>query len=128
MKKFLLLFILFACNQLIFGQSPICETSDPFCTSNVYEFPAGVNSGNGQPGPNYGCLGSTPNPVWYHMRIAVAGDLQIEMYSTPSQDIDFICWGPFLDPLAPCDGQLTAGNTVDCSYSCLLYTSPSPRD
>ncbi len=116
MKKIFLISFLLAYTSFLFGQSSMCETSDPFCTSTVYDFPAGVNSGQAQLGPNYGCLGSQPNPAWYHMRIAVAGNLQIKMYSTPSKDIDFICWGPFMDPQAPCDGQLTAPKIVDCSF------------
>ncbi|MBI3519967.1 MAG: hypothetical protein HY062_11495, partial [Bacteroidetes bacterium] len=31
-------------------------------------------------------------------------------------DVDFICYGPFSSPTGGC-GSLTAGNTVDCSYS-----------
>lgn len=100
-----------------FSQGDFCIESEPFCTSNLYSFPAGVNSGNGESGPNYDCLGSTPNPAWYHMKIAVAGSFNIKMFSTPSKDIDFICWGPFLDPVDPCDGQLTLNKKVACSYS-----------
>ncbi len=118
MKKllFVLIIILGSISQS-YAQAGLCEDSDPFCTSNIYTFPAGVNTGQGQSGPNYGCLGSTPNPAWYHMKIATAGYLQIKMYSTPSRDIDFICWGPFVDPVTPCVTQLTANKTVDCSYS-----------
>lgn len=32
-------------------------------------------------------------------------------------DVDFIAYGPFTDPFAPCSGQLTANKIVDCSYS-----------
>jgi len=94
-----------------------CHRSLPFCTDLVYNFPAGVNSGNGQSGPNYGCLGSEPNPAWYHMKIAIAGSLTIKMFSTPSRDIDFIMWGPFADPVTPCTAELTANKIIDCSYS-----------
>ena len=80
-------------------------------------FPAGVNAGTAEAGPDYGCLGSEPNPAWYHMLISDPGDLIIEMSSTPAKDIDFICWGPFTDPDTPCSGQLTASKTVDCSYA-----------
>ena len=94
-----------------------CHRSLPFCTDLTYNFPAGVNSGSGQSGPSYGCLGSTPNPAWYHMKIAIAGSLTIKMFSTPARDIDFILWGPFDDPLSPCAGGLTANKIIDCSYS-----------
>jgi hypothetical protein len=39
------------------------------------------------------------------------------MYSSPLVDIDFICWGPFTDPYAPCVSGLTQNTVVDCSYS-----------
>lgn len=94
-----------------------CRNSLPFCTDLIYNFPAGVNSGSGEDGPYYQCLGSTPNPAWYHMKIAIAGSLTIKMFSTPSRDIDFILWGPFDDPASPCVAQLTANKVIDCSYS-----------
>lgn len=95
-----------------------CATSDPFCTDNgMYQFPAGVNSGSGEPGPAYNCLSTTPNPAWYHMRIANPGSITIHMYSTPSVDIDFCCWGPFTDPTTPCPNGLTSDKVVSCSYS-----------
>lgn len=93
-----------------------CETSDPFCTGTIYNFPAGTG-GTSQGGPYYGCLSTQPNPAWYHMKISVGGALTINMYSTPSKDIDFICWGPFDDPESPCTAGLTAAKVVDCSYS-----------
>lgn len=99
------------------SQSSTCFESDPFCTGTNYEFPASVNAGDAEPGPDYGCLGSQPNPVWYHMRIQVPGDIIIDMYSEPLNDIDFICWGPFEDPHEPCLDQLTGDKIMDCSYS-----------
>ncbi|MBZ0243132.1 MAG: PKD domain-containing protein, partial [Bacteroidales bacterium] len=94
-----------------------CHKSFPFCTSNVYTFPAGVNSGSGQAGPDYGCLNQTYNPAWYHMKILTPGNITINMQSAPSEDIDYIVWGPFTDPVFPCSGQLTSAKEVDCSYS-----------
>lgn len=98
-----------------------CHVSMPFCTGTIYTFPAGVNT-SAQHGPNYDCLGSQPNPAWYHLKIDTAGPIAIYMYSTPSRDIDFCLWGPFLDPISPCpmnnsNGGLTAAKVVDCSYS-----------
>lgn len=99
-------------------QNNLCANADPFCTDNgLYEFPAGVNAGSGESGPNYNCLSSTPNPAWYYMRIGNPGNINIYMYSTPSRDIDFCCWGPFDDPIAPCPNGLTSAKVVSCSYS-----------
>lgn len=99
-------------------QNNLCANADPFCTDNgLYQFPAGVNAGNGESGPNYSCLSTRPNPAWYYMRIANPGNITITMYSTPSKDIDFCCWGPFSDPISPCPNGLTADKVVSCSYS-----------
>jgi hypothetical protein len=118
MKKFIfILFILAGTYNLAQAQAGFCADSDPFCTSDVYTFPAGVNSGTAENGPNYGCLTTRPNPAWYHLKISVGGYLQIYMFSTPSRDIDFIMWGPFDDPITPCPNQLTANKIIDCSYS-----------
>lgn len=99
-------------------QNNLCANSSPFCTDNgLYEFPAGVDAGVGEPGPYYSCLGTRPNPAWYYMRILDPGDMDIYMFSTPQVDIDFCCWGPFDDPIAPCPDGLTRNKVVDCSYS-----------
>ena len=99
-------------------QNNTCANADPFCTDNgQYQFPAGVNAGSGEAGPSYNCLSTTPNPAWYYMRIATPGNINIYMYSTPSHDIDFCCWGPFDDPVSPCPNGLTANKVVSCSYS-----------
>ena len=103
-------------------QNNTCANADPFCTDNgMYEFPAGVNAGSGESGPDYSCLYSTPNPAWYYMRILNPGNIDIYMYSTPSKDIDFCCWGPFTDPTTPCPNGLTADKVVSCSYSANAY-------
>ena len=99
-------------------QNNTCANADPFCTDNgMYQFPAGVNAGSGESGPYYDCLYTTPNPAWYYMRILNPGSIDIYMYSTPSVDIDFCCWGPFTDPTTPCPNGLTSNKVVSCSYS-----------
>ncbi|PJB57168.1 MAG: hypothetical protein CO098_12290, partial [Bacteroidetes bacterium CG_4_9_14_3_um_filter_41_19] len=97
-----------------------CAESDPFCTSDVYSFPA-ATTGILEPGPDYGCLNSDDNPVWYHMRIRQAGDITIEMVGTRPDgtglDIDFALWGPYGDPLSPCPFELTSectGTPIGC--------------
>ena len=90
-------------NVRVAAQNNLCANALPFCTDNgLYEFPAGVNAGVGEPGPYYACLGTRPNPAWYYMRILEPGDMDIYMYSSPRVDIDFCCWGPFDDPVEPC--------------------------
>ena len=117
--------------QLRNRDNSTCDGADPFCTDNgLYDFPAGVNAGNlgSSTAPYYcsgfirptggstNCLSTTPNPAFYYMQIDQPGDLNIYMYSTPSHDIDFDCWGPFSDINTACS-QLSCSNMVDCSYS-----------
>ena len=119
-------------HQLRNRDNSTCDGADPFCTDNgLYQFPAGVNAGNlGSSTPPYycsgfvrpdgqgssNCLSTTPNPAFYYMQIDQPGNLNIYMYSTPSHDIDFDCWGPFSDINTACS-QLSCSNMVDCSYS-----------
>jgi uncharacterized protein (TIGR02145 family) len=119
-RTLLTVLITFSVFYLLHGQTnqnDSCQTAIPFCGSGPYTFPGGVNSGNAQPGPNYGCLGSEPNPAWYYMQIGASGNIVITMQSLPALDIDFICWGPFNTPTGACQGGLTGGVIVDCSYS-----------
>jgi PKD repeat protein len=96
-----------------------CAESDPFCTDDIITYPAGVNSGFGEDGPFYDCLllGDIKNPAWFHLKILVPGDIEITMSSSPEEDIDFICWGPFTDPYSACPNGLTENKVIDCSWS-----------
>ena len=99
-------------------QNNNCAAAEQYCSSyGTYAFPAGVNAGNGELGPNYDCLTSTPNPAWYYLKIVNPGSLDILISSTPSHDLDFCCWGPFDDPVSPCPNGLTTEKVVSCSYS-----------
>lgn len=97
--------------------SVTCNGATGICTGSAYSFPAGVNAGTAQPGANYGCLKTQPNPAWFFMRIKTAGSIRIRMSSSPARDIDFILWGPFASPTAPCVAGLDTTKIVDCSYS-----------
>ncbi|PBQ31729.1 hypothetical protein CNR22_08080 [Sphingobacteriaceae bacterium] len=100
--------------QVLFSQNSTCSNAAPFCTGQTMSYPAGVNTGSAQSGPDYGCLGSEPNPAWFFMQMASAGSMSINM--SAANDIDFICWGPF-PTLAGACGSLTSGNIQSCSYS-----------
>ena len=114
MKKLLLFITMFSC-IFMYSQSSDCLNAQPFCTSTPIGFPASTNT-TAPIGPDYGCLGSQPNPAFYFLQIDQSGTLSITMQSTPLVDIDFICWGPFTDPATMCD-NLTATYIEDCSYS-----------
>jgi gliding motility-associated-like protein len=116
MKKLVLLILVaFFTNQL-FSQST-CASSAAFCAGQSgTTFPAGVNNGSAAAGPDYGCLGSQPNPAWYFFQVSQSGSINIAINGTGGGDVDFICWGPFPSQTAACS-NLTAANTIDCSYS-----------
>ncbi|MCW3086496.1 MAG: hypothetical protein JWP12_3862 [Bacteroidetes bacterium] len=97
-----------------------CANAAPFCTGTSYSFPNNTGIASLGGGGAYGCLGSTPNPVWYFMEILNPGALHITINQTNGSgsgiDVDFVCWGPFANQAAMCAGY-NAGNIVDCSYS-----------
>jgi hypothetical protein len=138
MKKIfliLILFSLFIVPGISYGQGTNCAGADPICLDVTNSYPAGVNSGDGEVGPNYSCLGSEPNPAWYYLRIIDSGDIGLHFVGgSSSNDIDFICWGPYSDITSVCGnlndsgapgtshhasgagGGYPIGNVIDCSY------------
>ena len=117
MKTINLFLILTLCLFCInsFGQGANCATADPFCSGTTYNFPVNINSGNAEVGPDYGCLTSQLNPIWYYLLVDQSGDFVIDIHSSTGTDINFICWGPF-NSLNNCD-SLTVGKTVSCGNS-----------
>src|ERR1035437_3361739 len=117
MKK--IFFFIFAIISLFtkntFAQGTDCATASPFCTAVPASFPASQNT-IAPTGPNYGCLGSQPNPAWFYLQISTAGTLTLNLSDAASVDIDFACWGPFTSASAGCASGLTA-NPAACSYS-----------
>jgi len=116
MKKLILtITLIFILVIQTFSQNTTCGEATPFCTGTEYVFPAGTG-GAAELGPDYGCLGSQPNPAWYFMQIADTGPINIFM--SADNDIDFICYGPFSTLTNVCDpSNLSEANTVDCSFS-----------
>ena len=103
-----------------------CVDSDPFCTSDVIQFQAANTSQTADQlesdSFDDGCIGSSYNPSWYHMRINTPGQFVIHMegrdpLSNVERDIDYCLWGPFDDPTSPCVRQLTGNKIIDCNYS-----------
>jgi hypothetical protein len=122
MKKTLLALLFVFQMHFFFGQtsSTSCITATPICDGTVNTFPSSINT-TAQAGPNYGCLGSQPNPAWFYFKIDSAGSIIIDISQMSTTgagvDVDFICWGPFSSPTAPCTGALASTTAVDCSYS-----------
>ncbi|MBI3519434.1 MAG: gliding motility-associated C-terminal domain-containing protein [Bacteroidetes bacterium] len=114
-KLYFFLFFLITLKSL--SQST-CSSASAFCANNTTgsTFPAGVNNGSAAAGPDYGCLLTQPNPAWYYFQVSQSGTIIISIGGTGGSDVDFICWGPFTSSTGSC-GNLTASNTVDCSFS-----------
>lgn len=112
--KFLLVLYISFSGLKSFAQSN-CTSSLPFCATTSYSFPAGVNNGSAAAGPNYGCIGTQPNPAWYYVQIAQTGPITLLCTGSAGGDVDVICWGPFPTATGNC-GNLTAGNTISCDY------------
>ena len=104
-----------------------CATSLPFCTSETITFEAANTSSTAhEPGMDDGCIGSSYNPSFYHMRIRVGGQFVIHMEGVdphnPSieRDIDFCMWGPYTEEEvmshSACS-NLSSGKIIDCCYS-----------
>ena len=142
MNKILQFLILFSLYAVIgYGQNPNpgvdCSSSAVLCNPNA-SFPASTNVDNlgavtscGGSGncPSSCMLNTTPNPASYIFSISEPGDLEFDITTDPPVDVDFAMWGPFTSPDGNCGGgNFPPGAPIDCSYSCLLYTSPSPRD
>ncbi|MBK6521148.1 MAG: hypothetical protein IPG08_01795 [Sphingobacteriaceae bacterium] len=79
MKK--ILSILALCFVFLFttNAQTSCANAQPFCAGGTSggTFPATVNGPAAENGPNYGCLGTQPNPAWYFLQISQSGNLDI---------------------------------------------------
>ncbi len=111
----------FLASNITFAQGPTCQTATPMC-NDITPYPINTGLGNAPAGPNYGCLGSTPNPTYFTITITQSGTISFDIQNTNTVDIDFILWGPFTDlfsAFAAC-GNLgnggTGGSIIDCSY------------
>lgn len=100
-----------------------CSNATAFCTVTPQTYPASTNAGSGQLGPDYDCLAATPNPAWFYLEIATAGDLDLQMSSSPAEDIDFVMWGPVADLATGCIDELYGSNSTDCSFSAVTTES-----
>ncbi len=99
-KKTFSILLLLYCANTVFAQSPTCNTALPFCTGSTYTFPASTNTA-APTGAYFDCLFSQPNPAFYYCEIDNPGNMTINIQGGSAgntNDIDFICWGPFTNP------------------------------
>ena len=96
-----------------------CLNFEPFCLGTTYTADSGTPAASiTDPGNNYNCLNTNPNPSWYYLKTSVAG--QINMTLSAPADIDFIIYGPFTsytDIQNSCGTLGFNSPIVDCSYS-----------
>lgn len=104
-----------------------CVNSQFFSPDEIVQFEAASTpqTANQLEGTTFdhGCIISSYNPSWFHLRISTSGQFILHMEgrapnnSNTLRDIDFCMWGPFDDPITPCVSQLTSNKIIDCSYS-----------
>lgn len=100
-----------------------CNSPNSFCGTPI-TYPAGTGGTVTAPvGPDYGCLGSQPNPAWYNMQVQTTGPMDFTL--SAGSDIDFIIWGPFTSPSGACLAGLTTANIIDCGYTTSSNETPS---
>ena len=105
-----------------------CANMTGICTTTGVSFTA--NSGvpdasTSNPGNNYGCLFSSPNPAWYFLEISQSGSLSMTL--SAAQDIDFIMWGPFPNignAIANCNSYSAADIVPDLPVGCGGFFGP----
>lgn len=130
MKKLLYLFLFFTfIAPFAFagggggGTTVPCSSAQPFCTDDTYDFPNETDA-VAPSGPNYGCLGSEPNPSWFFMEIDQGGPMTFQITQSsspggaPNLDVDYALWGPFSSMSAGCTSINGGGVApISCSYS-----------
>ncbi len=95
-----------------------CAIPDPICSGSPINFTAQANNTQASsvdPGNNYDCLISQPNPSWYYLKIANGGNLVIDV--TAGSDVDFAIWGPYPDVATAVSNCGSYPLPVDCSFS-----------
>ena len=106
-----------------------CANMSAICTNTGLSFTA--NSGvpdasTSNPGNDYGCLGSSPNPAWYYLEISQSGSLSMTL--SAAQDIDFIMWGPFpniANAIANCNSYSAADIVPNLPNGCGGFFGPT---
>lgn len=122
-RKILLLICLLFSGFVLTAQGDFCMQVTEFCPAEnggEVVFPAGTNVDDAEdtePGNDYGCLFTSPNPAWYYIQIGQPGSLNIFLTNSNNLDIDFALWGPFPDLNVASDNCGSLPAPTDCSYS-----------
>jgi len=118
MKRCILILLILINIDSVWSQTgnSTCVNAIQVCPDLGATFPASTNAPAAEVGPDYGCLGSEPNPAWFYFQVNTPGTHIIDITNTGGNDLDFIIWGPFSSLSGYCN-QLTAAYTADCSYA-----------
>jgi hypothetical protein len=95
-----------------------CSTQTPICSGTPINFTAntgGSPASTVNPGNNYGCLATSPNPSWYYLKIASAGQLIVDI--SAGSDVDFALWGPYTSLTTAQSACNSYPTPTACSYS-----------
>lgn len=95
-----------------------CASPDPICSGSPISFTAnagGTDADVINPGNDYDCLFTSPNPSWYYLEIDQSGNLVIDI--TAGSDVDYEIWGPFPNVANAISNCNSYGVPQDCSYS-----------
>lgn len=95
-----------------------CSNPQPICSGTPINFTANTGSPEAaqtNPGNDYGCLQTSPNPSWYYLEIDQGGNLVIDI--SAGSDVDFAIWGPYNNINAATADCNNYGAPSDCSYS-----------
>lgn len=111
----------------------VCNAANSLCSALGVPFANTNQNIQAETGNSYGCLNTRPNPTWFYLPVSSAGTINlmiqqntaINFMSGLDLDVDYICYGPFSNPVTPCSGQLTADKIVSCSYSIAATEYPT---
>ena len=104
----------------------VCNTANSLCSALGVPFANTHQAIQAETGNSYGCLASRPNPTWFYLPVSSAGNINLMIQqstdinfanSASNLDVDYICYGPFSNPVTPCSGLLTTSAIVSCSFS-----------
>ncbi|MBN8696099.1 MAG: T9SS type A sorting domain-containing protein [Bacteroidetes bacterium] len=111
-----LVLILFCTYQL--SAQNTCSTPYLFATGSTYSYVMDTGVVYSDTTNDYGCLQSTPNPLWLYLDVCISGPITLNMQCVGSSgsgmDADFVVWGP-LSSSSFCGMDST--QIVDCSFS-----------
>ena len=78
-KKLSVFIFLFFSVTIINSQNTTIPEADPFCSDTGILFDNTSDNSTAEFGPDYGCLGSQPNPSWFFIKIDEPGNLTLEI-------------------------------------------------